>query len=293
MIISLSSIKSPSLPGPVTFVVSLLVMFCSSLFCGGEIHAQGNLLITPRRAVFEGNQRTIDLNLANTGTDTATYAISIVQIRMTEEGAFETITEPDPGQRFADRYIRYFPRSVTLGPKEAQVVKVQLTGGREMEPGEYRSHFYFRAVPNATPLGEVNPARDTSGISVVLTPVFGITIPVIIRVGQPNTNVTITDLSLDMSGGAMPVLNMVLRRTGNMSVYGDLAIDHISPQGTTTRVGIANGLAVYTPNALRRFRMNLNPIPGVDFTTGRLRVTYSAPSDMRPQQYAEAELTIR
>ena len=159
MIISLSGIESPALSRPVAFIVSLLALFCCSLFSGAEAHAQGNLLITPRRAVFEGNQRTIDLNLANTGADSATYAISIVQIRMTEEGSFETITEPDPGQRFADRYLRYFPRSVTLGPNEAQVVKVQLTGGSELEQGEYRSHFYFRAVPDSRPLGDVS-ARD-------------------------------------------------------------------------------------------------------------------------------------
>src|SRR5665647_1415314 len=88
--------------------------------------AQGNLLITPKRAVFEGNKRSMDLNLANVGDDTATYAISLVQIRMTAEGGFETITEPDEGQLFASPYLRLFPRSVTLGPNEAQTVKVQL-----------------------------------------------------------------------------------------------------------------------------------------------------------------------
>ena len=36
--------------------------------------AQGNLLITPRRVVFEGTKRSMDLNLANTGQDSATYA---------------------------------------------------------------------------------------------------------------------------------------------------------------------------------------------------------------------------
>ncbi|MFO7575294.1 MAG: hypothetical protein R6W67_09075 [Bacteroidales bacterium] len=293
MTISLFKFRLPALPGPVAFIVLLAAMSGFSVFFGADVHAQGNLLITPRRAVFEGSIRTIDMNLANTGSDTATYAISIVQIRMTDEGGFETITEPDPGQRFADRHIRFFPRSVTLGPNEAQVVKVQLTRGSGLEPGEYRSHFYFRAVPDARPLGDAGAARDTSGISVVLTPVFGITVPVIIRVGTSNTAVTLTDLSVETAGGTTPMLSMAFRRTGNMSVYGDIAIDHISPQGTITRVGIANGLAVYTPNTLRRFRMNLNPVPGVDFTAGRLRVTYSSPSDMRPELYAEAELVLR
>jgi len=78
-----------------------------------------------------------------------------------------------------------------------------------------------------------------------------------------------------------------------MSVYGDLAVDHISTEGKITRVGIANGVAVYTPNTIRKFRFNLNNIPGVDFRTGTLRVLYSAPSDVKPVRYAEAELPLQ
>ncbi len=212
------------------------------------VAAQGNLLITPRRAVFEGQTRSIDLNLANIGKDTARYTISLVQVRMKEDGGFETITEPDPGQRFADRYIRFFPRTVTLGPNESQSVKVQLTRTGELTPGEYRSHFYFRATPDAVPLAEEQKPQDTTTLSVMLTPIFGITIPVIIRVGESDTKVTLSDLAVDFPSGSDPVLRFTFNRTGNMSAYGDIAVDHISPQGVTTRVGIANGVAVYTPN---------------------------------------------
>lgn len=255
--------------------------------------AQGNLLITPRRAVFEGSVRSIDMNLANTGTDTATYAISLVQIRMTEDGGFETITEPDPGQRFADRYIRYFPRSVTLGPNEAQVVKVQLIRTGELTAGEYRSHFYFRAVPETKPLGEQEIPKDTTSISVRLTPIFGITIPVIIRTGQTSVEVRLSDLELKFENDSDPVLGLVFNRKGNISVYGDLRVDHISPGGTITRVGVANGVAVYTPNILRRFQLPLNRASGVDFRTGTLRIAYSAPSDVKPVRYAEAEMVLQ
>jgi hypothetical protein len=254
--------------------------------------AQGDLLITPRRVVFEGSKRSVDLNLANTGNDTATYAISLVQIRMKEDGGFETITEPDPGQSFADRFIRYFPRTVTLGPNEAQVVKVQLTRTSELQDGEYRSHFYFRATRNNTPLGEEDKSRDTTSISVRITPVFGITIPVIIRKGVSTANITLSDLKFNLINDSEPAISFVFKRTGNMSVFGDIAVDHISSQGKITRVGIANGVAVYTPNALRKFQLNLNKVGDLDFTSGKLRVTYSAPTDVKPEKYAEAELPL-
>jgi hypothetical protein len=78
-----------------------------------------------------------------------------------------------------------------------------------------------------------------------------------------------------------------------MSVYGDITVDHISPQGKIIRVGVANGVAVYTPNTIRRFQFNLNKVTGADFKSGQLRVIYSTPSDVKPSRYAEAELPLR
>ena len=256
--------------------------------------AQGNLLITPKRVVFEGNKRSMDLNLANVGEDTATYAISLVQIRMTEEGGFETITEPDEGQLIASPYLRFFPRSVTLGPNEAQTVKVQVVKAGSLEPGEYRSHVYFRAIPKEKPLGEEEVTQqDPASISVKLVPIFGITIPVIIRVGKPVVNVTLSDLVLRFESDTIPKLKFTFNRAGNYSVYGDIAVDYVSPAGAVTRVGIANGIAVYTPNTKRSFEFSLFNDKGVDYSVGSLRVIYSAPSDMKPEKFAEAELIIQ
>ncbi len=282
----------PAISGTLSFVV--FITFLSGFFFIPEttVSAQGNLLITPRRAVFEGPKKSIDLNLANTGKDSATYSISLIQIRMKEDGQFETISEPDPDQRFADKNIRFFPRSVTLGPNEAQVVKVQLIKTSELTAGEYRSHFYFRAEPKKKPLGETEISKDSANISVVLTPVFGITIPVIIRVGESTAKVNLSDLSLDLKTDTLPRLNLTFNRTGNMSVYGDLAVDYISDQGKITRVGVANGVAVYTPNQIRRFSFNLNKVPGIDFSTGTIRVLYSASSDVKPARYSEAEFNL-
>lgn len=274
------------------FTSVLLIMAAITLLFPAGASGQGNLLITPRRVMFEGSNRSMDINLANTGTDSATYAISVVQIRMTDDGGFETTTEPDPGQRFADKYIRFFPRTVTLAPGEAQLVKVQLSRRSELTDGEYRSHFYFRAIPNTSPMGEEEIPADSTTISIRLVPVFGITIPVIIRVGESTTATKLSGLSIEQTIGTPPILNITFNRSGNMSVYGDLAVDHISPSGEVTRVGVANGVAVYTPNLVRRFRLNLMPVEGVDFNSGKLKVTYSASSDVKPGIYAESELLL-
>lgn len=133
---------------------------------------------------------------------------------------------------------------------------------------------------------------DPSSISVKLTPIFGITIPAIIRVGQASASVTVTEPQLKIGDDAEPRLAIVFNRSGNYSVYGDLTVDHVSPQGTVTRVGIANGVAVYTPNTRRRFEFNLINTEGLDLKSGRLIITFSAPSDVKPEKYAEAVLML-
>jgi len=191
--------------GCVVFLVILQFIFPSG------ITAQGNLLLMPRRIVFEGSKRYEEINLANTGRDTARYVISLMHVRMKEDGSFEEITAPGEGENFADKYIRFFPHSVTLGPDESQVIKIQLNRSNELTAGEYRSHIYFRAIPNEAPLGEKQPVAD-SAISIHLVPVFGISIPVIIRVGEANTEVSLSDPSVDMAEDTIHVLNITFLR---------------------------------------------------------------------------------
>ncbi|MBK7028246.1 MAG: molecular chaperone [Bacteroidales bacterium] len=258
-----------------------------------KVLAQGNLLITPRRVVFEGAIKTQELNLANTGKDTARYNVSIVQYRMKEDGSFEEIAEPDAGQNFADKYIRFFPRSVTLAPNEAQVVKMQLTKTNLLTPGEYRSHVYFRAVPIEKALGEEDNTPDSTGISVRLVPIFGITIPVIIRVGESTTNVSFSELKFEMLDDTLARLNLAFNRTGNMSVYGDVKVNYSAPDGKITEVGVVKGIAVYTPNSIRRFKMDLRKVEGVDYRQGKLLVTYSTQSEQKPEKLAEGECILK
>ena len=271
------------------FVCGLL--FFMFVFTPGA-KAQGNLLITPRRVVFDGTKRVQELNLANTGQDTAKYNVSIIQYRMKEDGAFEEITVADPGQNFADKNIRFFPRTVTLAPNEAQVVKMQVTKMDQLTPGEYRSHVYFRAVPKQVALGEEEKKKDSTAVSVKLVPIFGITIPVIIRVGESTTKVTLSDLKMETVNDSTNRLDITFNRTGNMSVYGDLKVFQVSPEGTETQVGVVNGIAVYTPNTVRRFRMDLDRRAPVNYHKGSLVVTYSAQSDTKPEKFAEASLKL-
>lgn len=254
--------------------------------------AQGDLLITPRRVVFEGNKQSQELTLANTGSDTARYNVSFLQYRMTEDGAFEEITQPDSGQYFADAYLRFFPRSVTLAPNEAQVVRMQFRRKPDMKDAEYRSHVYFRAVPDEKPLGDL-PSQDSASIGIRLIPIFGISIPVIVRVGDLKVNVDITNANVVATSDSVTELALTFFRTGDKSVYGDLTVKWQPESGDAVEVGLVRGIAVYTPNTLRNFTMQLQNLPGVDYKCGKLLIKYQASSDLAPELFAEKEILLK
>lgn len=255
--------------------------------------AQGDLLITPRRIVFEGNKQREEITLANTGQEAATYSVSFVQYHMTEDGTFEVITEPMPGQLFADPYLRFFPRQVTLEPGESQVVRMQLRRLPNMADGEYRSHIYFRAVPDEKPLGEEDILSDSTSIGIRLTPIFGITIPAIVRIGNLSAQISFSDISVTNQEDGTSVLSMTFNRVGTQSVFGDLTVDYMAHDGQIFNVGVVRGIAVYTPNTKRRFSMQLNIQEGANLSEGKLLIKFSSSNEAKPEIFAESEYIIK
>lgn len=252
--------------------------------------AQGDLLVFPKRIVFDGTKRSESINLSNSGKDTARYIVSFVQIRMKEDGSFENITQPDSNQYFADPYFRIFPRNVILAPGEAQTVKVQLQKANQLMTGEYRSHLYFRAISDDKLLGDKEIQKDIASISVKLVPVFGITIPIIIRRGDTTATVNLSNLSFQKSDDSIPVIKLDFNRNGNISVYGDIRVNLISPNGKVTKVAEINGFAIYTPGILRKCKIELKN--DVDYSKGKLIISYSAPAEDLGRKLAEAELEL-
>lgn len=275
-----------------SLVIYYLIALALPLFiCSpAQVSAQGNLLITPKRVIFNGSQKSYALNIANTGHDTIRYEITLIHNTMKPDGSIEKVSQPDSLETVADRYLRFYPHSVILPPNSSQSVRIQVTKMNELDPGEYRSNLYFRALPNDRSFQDKKNEKD-SGISIKIIPVIGISMPVFIQVGPSTAGVTFSDMSFTNDKDTMPVLKASFNRTGNMSVYGDLGVDYISPQGKIIRVGLAKGIAVYTPNAVRHFSLRLNKIAGVNYHTGKLHLVYA---DQSPQavKFAEAEIPL-
>lgn len=261
-----------------------------------EVQSQnlGDLLITPTRIILEGNKRNENITLINVGSDSATYSISFLQYRMTDEGGFQEITEPDQGQLFADKALRYFPKQVTLAPKESQTVRLQFMKPKEFADGEYRSHLYFRAVPKPKPIESIAEDTTTKKLNIQLTAIYGVSIPVIIRAGKLSSTIRLDSLRIqyDSLTNNSPVLRLRMYRNGNQSSYGDFSVSMIVDNNSEV-IGEAKGVAVYTPLPSRSLQIPLI-LPGEKkLERCKLLVEYKNRSDLQESAPVKALLKIQ
>jgi hypothetical protein len=261
----------------------LIILGCSNV----KIYAQGDLLITPNRLIFEGRERKEVLNLLNTGKETTTFTVSFVQRRMNEDGSFTVITAPDPGQMFADPYLRIYPRQVTLLPGEAQVIMLQLRRKSDMKTGEYRSHLYFRSEKNYAALGN-EKEKTSKAVSVELIPVFGISIPIIIRSGEVNGIATLEDLKLQNQQDAQ--FTFTLNRKGNSSIYGDFTVEYFPVKGKSYIIGAKKGVAIYTTISKRYISIKLNKTLGMNLNKGMLKLKFASRRENGKQEVYATEV---
>ena len=251
--------------------------------------AQGNLLIYPKRLVFEGRNNIQKLLLSNTGKDSAIYNISFIEYKMGITGDLKIITKAEAGINSASSHVRFFPRKVILGPYESQKVKVQIRNTQSLKDGEYRSHLYFRAEENEEALGK-KPKGKSEKISVQLTAVFGIAIPCIYRKGISNTVVSLSGLELIQLANQENFLQLNLNRNGNMSAYGDFTIHYTAPNNKVYEVARMQGIGVYTSVNLRTLKIKLNKPDKLIFKGGAFKVVFT--KNESKEILAEAKLML-
>lgn len=272
-------------------LLSLQLMLFSPLSGLVEsVFAQGGgLQIVPTRIIFEGRDRSARVNLINHGNTTETYRISFKNMRMLINGDYQDIEEPGASEKFADSLIRYSPRQVTLKPGESQAVRLLLRKKKGLEAGEYRSHLFFRTTPPKN-LGESLEKLDIEQdeIAVKLIPIFGITIPVIVRHGKGSVSVKIEGAELENSEGEQKLL-LHLSREGTFSTFGEIAIT-LGAGGSDTVISTVRGIAIYTPNKTRTVRLKLDN--DTDLKGKTLHVVYRNIPEKGGDIIAETDIQI-
>ena len=216
-------------------------------------HAVGDLLVAPTRVVMNGSAGA-EVVLSNIGTQPATYRVTLELRRMNAEGELEDVTETEANamEKAALEMIRYAPRRITLPPDQPQSIRITARPGADLPDGEYRVHMSFRALPEANPI-TAEPAEPVTGVVVQLIPVYGVTIPIIVRKGQLQAEAAIFNPKV-VKIGEGSALTLEMSRSGNRSIYGEL--DVVAP-GSKTPVYTARGVAIYPELSSRTVELPL------------------------------------
>lgn len=277
-----------------TGVFRSLLFFVFGGVLWGHSLASADVLIYPTRLVLEEGTRAAKLELVNRSSEAATFRIHLVNRRMNQFGEFSPAEPPLPDELFATGLIRYSPRQVRIEPGEAQTIRLAVRKPANLARGEYRSHLLFARQPevNAASSVENIPNSKTQGVEVRLQALVGVSVPIIVRHGKLDADVSLSNLTLEASAPDTSFLRFDILRSGEQSVYGDISVSLIRANEETV-VARARGVAVYYPNELRIARFSLPveskaPRPG-----DRLTVRFTTPINQGEKLLAEASLVVQ
>ncbi|AMO73128.1 hypothetical protein AZE99_15850 [Sphingorhabdus sp. M41] len=249
--------------------------------------AAGDLLVAPTRVVLDG-QRGTEVILNNIGSETATYRISLELRRMTADGRLEEVTEEQSNdiEQAAKAMIRYAPRRVTLPPNQPQAIRLGVRAPEGLADGEYRVHLLFRAIPEARSVTE--KAAPEGGFSIALTPIYGVTIPIIVRYGNLQATAAIANgrMEKDPDGQSFA---FDLSRSGDRSTYGEI---RITKPGVAEPIMIARGIAVYAEVTKRTVSLPVPPEIAAQLN-GQISVAYYESANDGGGLIAQTDMVLR
>jgi len=246
----------------------------------------GDLLVAPTRIILDGRKGT-EIVLNNIGDEPATYRISVEFRRMTPDGNLEDVTAPTPQDQAAADMIIYAPRRVTLPPNEPQSIRIAARPPQGLPDGEYRIHLLFRAVPPANPVA-VTPADQPKGLQFQLTPIYGVTIPVIVRLGNLNVQAAISDVHVEQRDGK-PEIALELSRSGQRSTFGEV---RVLKAGVKDPIALSRAVAVYTEINKREVLLPVDPAFKGSLS-GPVTVQYVETYDDGSKTIAETQAVLR
>jgi len=246
----------------------------------------GDLLVAPTRLVLDG-RKGAEIILNNIGDEPATYRVSVEFLRMNEQGGLVEVTSPTDADRKIEDMIVYAPRKVTLAPHEPQAIRIAARAPQGMPDGEYRAHMLFRAIPPATPVTQAS-GEQVKGVQFKLTPIYGVTIPVIVRLGNLQATAGIADVKLEQKKGAAFV-DLDLVRNGSRSTYGEV---RVLKAGLKDPIAIQKGIAVYTEVGKRHVSVAVQD-KYKDQATGPVTVQYVETFDEGSHVLAETQAVLR
>ncbi len=219
-------------------MIKKLLIF--SLILLYAISAQANISIYPYSVDFEakGRKRVQTVRIINTSDKPQVYRVSLVNFNQDKNGKL-TEVETDDGP-YARKYLVFSPRQFRLNPREVQTINVSRRGLNELKDGEYVSHLKIQEVNLGEPAKK--DAGDEETVSISLTPLFAVTIPVTIEKGDNLVSKTQVVSYKKLNNDT---LSVTLKRLGNKSSRVNLVV----LDANNKELGRLDSVKIYTTNS--------------------------------------------
>lgn len=265
----------------------------------GSVGGLGDVNLFPKRVVLEGRRQISSIGLYNKTANEGDYEIRLIDMAMTPEGrliSFDNgLSEADKARvKTASGFLRFSPRRVTLRGSEAQTIRIMARAEAELPDGEYRSHFMVTAIPRDAggfSIENVAGEGSESGIGVTIRPRFGISIPIIVRIGNTTLDVGITNARVLTARDGSQAVAFTLTRSGTRSAFGDLSV---TAKGAAEPLVIAKGIGVYPEVGHRDLILPIERQPGQPPVTSGAQITINyVDDDFAPgSKLAETSFTV-
>jgi hypothetical protein len=169
---------------------------------------------------------------------------------------------------------------MVIPPGESQTLRILVRRPPDLqdENAEFHAHLAVRSVPTVPKLREVaDPEIPDLENVVIARPQVSVEtlVPIIVRFGRPGATLELADSWLET--GPEPgsrTLHLIMNRGGDRSIYGDITVDYVAPDGQQTNLVYSRGCAIYTEVARRILSIDLSQHPAIDPARGKVVLDY-------------------
>lgn len=267
---------------------ALMAFAVLCIFLLASIPTLANVMVAPKRIVFEGRQRSATVVLLNTSNETRTYHLTWKMMEMGDDGQGRNIETPD-GPYTVPKMVVFSPRKVVIEPNGRQSIRLSLRRPSDLPVAEYRGHLVFSSSPGEEE--KYSLGRPTKGIALGLKVAVGMSIPVIVRQGDlVPAEVDIEDISFvaNKKTGKPQVEFNIVRKSGAASTYGSVRI-FLMKGGKEEQIGYLPNAAFYPEQKHRPFMI---PVTERAPPGSKIRITYEGKEEFSGRVFTDQVLDI-
>lgn len=243
--------------------LSIVIVLFS--FSGVFAFAESNMvMVDPLRLVFKDGKNSARLTITNTSKTQKQYRIKTFPLRMDKNGGLHKPEKVTKREAIATKMVHFSPRVTTIPSGKMQTVRVAVRRPPGLPAGDYFTYINVSIVPLKEPL----PQKKTEKGAVALSMNIGISLPIIVTVGEEDAQVDLSSVQLFKNKENKKEFRMALRRGGKYNSYNSISV-YGMVNGEEKLIAHNKRVVTYVPLKEREFNVRIFE---QSFTGGPVRV---------------------